>query len=169
MGAIATGGQMKLSNPTFLAVHLFYLAVVVLIVSEAVTFTGQGGLVSLVIGVPTAGMLLVALGSRLLPAVFNRPAAKASAEIPPDVASWSAALPIIGWIALLFVLIFLIGFQFSTPIYTFLFLKLNGKVSWGKSLIVAVALWLLIYASFDLLLLKPLFEGIFFGAVLPLL
>ncbi len=49
-----------------------------------------------------------------------------------------------------------IGFQISTPLYTFLFLKLNGRVSWGRSLIVAVALWLLIYVSFDVLLLKPL-------------
>jgi len=162
---------MNVSKPTFLVVNLLYLVVVVLIIAQAVTFTGQGGLASLVIGVPTLGMLLMTLGSQFLPAVFKRSAGEtpASEEVAADVAPWSAAFPIIGWIGLLFLLILLIGFQISTPLYTFLFLKLTGKVSWGKSLIVAVALWLLIYVSFDLLLLKPLFEGIFFGAVLPLL
>lgn len=160
---------MKLSNRTFLVVNLLYLAVVLVIIAQAVTFTGQGGLASLVIGVPTLGMLLITLGSQLLPVVFKQPAGNTAEEVPADVAPWSAAVPIIGWIGLLFLLILVIGFQISTPLYTFFFLKLHGRVSWGKSLMVAIALWLLIYVSFDLLLRKPLFEGIFFGAVLPLL
>jgi hypothetical protein len=160
---------MKLSNLTFLLVNLLYLVVVLLIIAQAVTFTGEGGLASLVIGVPTLGMLLITLGSQFLPVASKRPAGNTAEEVPADVAPWSAAVPIIGWTGLLFLLIFLAGFQISTPLYTFLFLKLHGKVFWVKSLIVAVALWLLIYVSFDLLLLKPLFGGIFFGAVLPLL
>jgi hypothetical protein len=160
---------MKLANRTFLVVHLFYLIVVLLIVAQAITFTEQGGLVSLVIGIPTLAMLLMSVGSQFLPLIFKRPAGKTSDEVTADVARWSQAVPIIGWTGLLFLLIFLIGFQFSTPLYTFIFLKFGGKVSWGKSLIVGGVLWLLIYVSFDLLLRKPLFEGILFDAVLPLL
>jgi len=160
---------MKLSNWTFLVVNLLYLVVVLLIIAQAVTFTGEGGLASLVIGVPILGMILITLGSQFLPVIFKSHVGKTAEEVPADVAPWSAAVPVIGWIGLLFLLIFLTGFQISTPLYTYLFLKFYGRVSWARSLIVAVALWLLVYVSFDLLLLKPLFEGIFFGAVLPLL
>ena len=162
---------MKPSKVTLLLVNLLYLTVVLFIVLQSLTFTGQGGLAPLVIGVPTLGMLLIALGAQILPEFFKSlaPAKKTSEEASLDVASWAKATPVIAWTGGLFLLIFLIGFNLSIPLYTLSFLRFHGNVSWTKSFIAAGALWLLIYIPFDLLLHKPLFEGILFDAVLPLL
>ena len=162
---------MKPSKITFLLVHLLYLAIVLPIFIESLTFVEQGGLVPLVIGIPTLGMLFVALGTRFLPERVGNvaPAGKTSEQVSLDVASWAKAAPVIGWTTGFFILIFLIGFHRSIPLYSLSFLRLHGNVSWSKSFVTAGALWLLIYVSFDLLLLKPLFEGVFFGAILPLL
>ena len=163
--------KIKPSKITFLLVNLLYLTIVLLVLIESLTFDEQGGLVPLVIGIPTLGMLFLTLGNQFLPPLLNK---RVSAKRNPeeallDVASWSNAIPIIGWTVGLFLLIFLIGFQLNIPLYTFSFLRFHGRVSWKKCVIMAGALWLLVYVSFGLLLHKSLFEGILFDAVLPLL
>ncbi|MFQ5853024.1 MAG: hypothetical protein ACE5JU_20885 [Candidatus Binatia bacterium] len=161
---------MKPSKTTFLVVNLVYFAVVLLILIESLTFTEQGGVVPLVVGFPTLGMLFMALGVQLFP-VLNQTLipGKTFEEAMLDVAPWSKATPIIGWIGGLFILIFLLGFKISIPLYTFAILKLYGNISWKKSATMAIALWFLVYVSFDILLHKSLFEGVLFEATLPLL
>lgn len=162
---------MKPSKTTFLLVNLLYLAAVILILIESLTFTEQGGLVPLVVGMPTLGVLLLTVGGQFLPVFLKKrvSARKNPEEASLDVASWSNAAPIIGWMGGLFILIFLVGFLISIPLYTFTFLRLYGNISWKKSATIGIALWLLVYVSFNILLHKSLFEGVLFEATLPLL
>jgi len=152
-------------------VNLCYFAVGLLIVIESTKLTGQGRIVPLVIGIPTVLMIAGALWARLR-TVFRhgvRSPLEDEEKVFDDIASWPTAIPVIGWISGLFLLILFLGFEISIPIYTFLYLIARGKVSWSRSFLVAGCLWLLIYVSFDLLLNNSLFSGIFFGGLLPLL
>ena len=162
---------MKPSNATYFAVNLCYLTFCIFIVVESMKLTGQGRIVPLVIGIPTMGMIGCALWARLraVPRRGTRSALENEEKSLDDVASWPAAIRVIGWIGGLFLLILFFGFDISIPVYTFLFLMVRGKVSAGRSFLVAASLWLLIYISFDVLLNNSLFSGIFFGDVLPLL
>ncbi len=162
---------MKPSKITFLLVNLLYLTVVLLILIESFTFAEQGGLVPLVVGIPTLGMLLLTVGGQFLPVLLKKrvSARKNPDEVSLDVASWFRAAPIIGWMGGLFILIFLVGFLISIPLYSFTFLRLYGNISWKKSAALGIALWLLVYVSFHILLHKSLFEGVLFEATLPLL
>ena len=162
---------MKSSHATYFAVNLCYLAFCVFIVVESAKLTGEGRIVPLVIGIPTIGMLAVALWARLrtVPRHGTRSALEDEGKSLGDVASWPAAITVVGWIGGLFLLILFVGFDISIPVYTFLYLIVRGRVSWVRSFLVAGSLWLLIYVSFDLILNNSLFSGIFFGDVLPLL
>lgn len=162
---------MKSSHATYFAVNLCYLACCVFIVVESTQLTGEGRIVPLVIGIPTIVMIAAALWVRLGTVLRRgtRSPLEDEEKVVDDVAAWPAAVTVIAWIAGLFLFILLVGFDISIPIYTFLYLIVQGRVSWSRSFLVAGSLWLLIYVSFDLILDNTLFSGIFFGGVLPLL
>ena len=50
-----------------------------------------------------------------------------------------------------------------------LFLRSFGKISWQRCAIAALTVWVLVYVSLELVLHRILFEGVLFGAILPLL
>ena len=148
---------------TGVIVNLLYLAVVALVVALSLGFEGQGGLVPVVLGAPTLALILFSLGRELL-----YPSAAAN-EAAPDVAPWSKAAPVIAWLGAFCVLVLLIGFQLAIPLYMVLFLRRYGGASWPRCLLAAAAVWALVFVSLDLLLKRSLFEGVLFGAILPLL
>ncbi len=80
---------MKPSKTTFLLVNLLYLTVVILIIIESLTFTEQGGLVPLVVGIPILGVLLLTVGGQLFPGLLKRrvSARKNPEEVSLDVVS----------------------------------------------------------------------------------
>ena len=154
---------MKPIDYTCVAVNLLYLAVVALVVTLSIGFEGQGGLVPVVLGAPTLALILFTLGRELL-----YPSAAAN-EADPDVAPWSGAAPVIAWLGAFCVLVLLIGFQLAIPLYMVLFLRRYGRASWPRCVLAAAAVWALVFVSLDLLLKRSLFEGVLFGAILPLL
>jgi len=154
---------MRKTHLTFVVVNLLYLAVVLLVVGQSLSFEGQGGLVPIVLGIPTLALILLTLGRACLSSGGQTAAA------PADVAPWGQARPIIYWVSCFCVLVLLLGFQISIPLYVFAFLRVRGEVSWAKCTLIAVSVWLLIYVTLDSLLHRALFEGLFFGAILPLL
>ena len=148
---------------TGVVVNLLYLAVVALVVVLSLGFEGQGGLVPVVLGVPTLALILSSLGRELL-----YPSAAAN-EAAPDVAPWSRAAPVIAWLGAFCVLVLLIGFQLAIPLYMVPFLRRYGGASWPRCLLAAVSVWVLVFVSLGLLLKRSLFEGVLFGGILPLL
>ncbi len=153
---------MKRVNYTYVIVNLLYLAVVLVVVIPSLGFEGQGGLVPLVLGVPTLALILFSLGRELL-----HPSAAPDDSV--EVAPWAKAAPVVAWLGVFCALVILIGFQPTIPIYMVLFLRSFGKISWQRCAVAALSVWVLVYASLELVLHRTLFEGVLFGAILPLL
>lgn len=153
---------MKRVNHSYVIVNLLYLALVLLVVVPSLGFEGQAGLVPLVLGIPTLVMILFSLGRELL-------APRAAPDDSAEVAPWTRAVPIVAWLAVFCVLVFLIGFLLTIPVYVVLFLRSFGKLSWQRCAIAGVTVWALVYVSLKFLLHRILFEGVLFGAIPPLL
>ena len=153
---------MKRANYSYVIVNLFYLAVVLVVVIPSFGFDGQGGLVPLVLGIPTLAFILFCLGRELL-------SPRAAPDDSVEVAPWDKAAPIVAWLAVFCVLVLLIGFLLTIPIYIVLFLRGFARLSWPRCAAAAVTVWALVYVSLELVLQRTLFEGVLFGAILPLL
>ena len=153
---------MKRVNYTYVIVNLLYLAVVLVVVIPSLGFEGQGGLVPLVLGVPTLALILFSLGRELLHS-------SAAPDDAVEVAPWDKAAPVVAWLGVFCALVILIGFQPTIPIYMILFLRSFGKISWQRCAVAALTVWALVYVSLELVLHRTLFEGVLFGAILPLL
>lgn len=153
---------MKRVNYTYVIVNLLYLAVVLVVVVPSFGFEGQGGLVPLVLGIPTLALILFSMGRELL-------SPRAAPDDSVEVAPWTKAAPIVAWLGVFCVLVLLIGFQLTIPIYMLLFLRGFARLSFQRCVIAAVTVWALVYVSLELLLHRTLFEGVLFGAILPLL
>ena len=134
-----------------------------LVVALSLGFEGQGGLVPVVLGVPTLALILFSLGRELLltrapprttPWTWRR-----GPLPPPSSPGWGSSAR----------LVLLIGFQLTIPIYVVLFLRSYGRTSWPACAIAAFSVWVLVYVCLELLLHRTLFEGVLFGAILPLL
>lgn len=156
------------STFSFFFVNGLYAVIVIMMLSHAYFLPGRGGIVPLVIGVPT---LLMLLASMLQRARRDRAPAerKGEAAAADDVASWGDALPVVGWLAALLVLVFFLGFYLSIPLFAFAYVRWSGRMGWSSSIALAAALWATIYVGFTVILERPLFEGVLFGAILPLL
>ena len=153
---------MKRVNYSYVIVNLLYLAVVLVVVIPSFGFEGQGGLVPLVLGIPTLAFILFCLGRELL-------SPRAAPEDTVEVAPWSKAAPVVAWLGVFCVLVLLIGFLLTIPIYMVVFLRSFAKLSWQRCVVAAVTVWALVYVSLELVLHRTLFEGVLFGAILPLL
>ncbi len=153
---------MKRVNHSYVIVNLLYLGLVLVVVVPSLGFEGQAGLVPLVLGIPTLVLILFSLARELL---SPRAAPDDSAEVAP----WAGAVPIVAWLAVFCVLVFLIGFLLTIPVYIVLFLRGFARLSWARCGIAAVTVWALVYVSLKFLLHRILFEGVLFGAIPPLL
>ncbi len=162
---------MKPINTTFVVVNFLYLVIVLFIVMESLRMGGDGSVVPLVIGVPTAAMALAGIAGCFFPALQPRfaPHESSPESGSGEAAPWSRAGIIVAWLAGFFLLILLIGFYLAIPLYTLAFLKVHGKVAWWKATVTTAVLWAVIYVSFDVLMGQRLFEGILFGALLPVI
>lgn len=154
------------SLSSFLIVNLVYGGIVFSIVLRSFWFDGKGGLVPLVIGIPTLVLIVLVLLSRCRNAGRE---STAVASKDGDVAPWERAKPVVGWLCALMGVLFFIGFYPSLFLFTFAYMRFSANTSYTVALGMSASLLLVIYASFEWMLQRPLFEGVFFGAVLPLL
>ncbi len=68
------------------------------------------------------------------------------------------------WLALLLVLLYLLGFLVSVPVYILAFLRISAERPWKDSIIISASATLFVYLVFVQLLEYRLFAGILFGA-----
>ena len=78
-------------------------------------------------------------------------------------------LTIFGWTFGFFLSIFLFGFHIAIAVFTFLFLRIEGKMGWVKALLMAGLTWATVFLIFEWVMGFGLFEGIIFGEIIPLL
>ena len=69
----------------------------------------------------------------------------------------------IGWLIGFVVSIILVGFLITAPAFTFLFLKIHGRVGWLKTIALAIAVGIVIYGGFDVLMEAGMYKGVLFG------
>jgi len=89
----------------------------------------------------------------------------ASAVADPEVAKKTVVISL--WALGYLILIFLVGFHIANPIFLVLFLKMSGKISWPKTIILTAITWGFIYGLFEIMLKQEIFRGILFDAYLP--
>ncbi len=153
------------SRTTFLAINFLYLMIVGSMVYAAYYYGGEASIVSLVIGVPTLVMILFAIGYGFLNG--SESAVKPADTEELATAPWSRAALVGAWLLGFLILVFLIGFYASVPIFALGYLKLQGKSSWFVAMTTAALLWAVLYLSFEQLMGQELFRGIFFRALVP--
>lgn len=66
----------------------------------------------------------------------------------------------LAWLGLLLAMIFLLGFMITVPLFTFLFLRLHGKLSWLISVGIAIGAVLFVELIFRRLLDYTLYPGL---------
>ena len=119
-------------------------------------------------GVSLAGEVFPELGRRLEAGYFTTmkaPAGRNAEETLPGDSVKELAI-FIGWAFGSFVVILLFGFLIGTPVAVFVYAKWARKISWAKSFLMALG----IYVFTHLVLAKAmgliLFHGILFGALI---
>ena len=88
-----------------------------------------------------------------------------AAAVDPAVARKTVAISL--WALGYLILIFLVGFHIANPLFMVLFLKISGKISWPKTIILTVITWGFIYGLFDIMLKQEIFRGLLFDAYVP--
>jgi hypothetical protein len=74
-----------------------------------------------------------------------------SADVPPDVAR-RRTIAMFAWIVGFALLVFLIGFPLTVPVFVFAYLAPQGGVPWGLKLVLTAGAWGFFYALFERLL-----------------
>ena len=70
-------------------------------------------------------------------------------------------LTTVSWIAALALMIWLFGFIIGLPLYTFIYVKLNGEM-WRWAIILSISMLAIVHIGFVILLKMPLYEGLIF-------
>jgi hypothetical protein len=143
---------MKTGNIFF---SLFLLALAGYVIYTASHWSFKTGFFPLAIAVPL--MFLAVLHFAL--DLFGKPEAPAerlidaafSNEVSPAEAR-RRALVTFSWIALFVALVYLVSFPLAVPLFLFLYLRLQSKVSWSYSMILTGLAWLAFYTLFERLI-----------------
>jgi hypothetical protein len=126
------------------------------------------------VGVPTALLTALALAEAWKPGLL-RGAEVSFGTLPEGAASERAVEPagrvlrMLGWLLLALVLIGLVGFSVTVPVYILIFARIEGRAGWKACLLTAIASWAFIVGYFDFFMQFRMFRGVLFGDTLPLL
>ena len=63
--------------------------------------------------------------------------------------------------------IYFVGFHIANPLFLILFLKISGKISWPKTILLTIITWAFIYGLFNVMLKQEIFKGVLFDAYVP--
>lgn len=155
--------------------YLFLLSAVLAMISSSFTFTERARLLPLMIGLPTAVLLVLSLVRELKPdlvlrfqnwmAIFRSEAtdnktpsgfSSATEQEGPPLRSF-----LIGgvWSCLLFILVLFLGFLAATLLFVPSFLRMFARYAWWRVFFYTAALFLVEWYGFELLLGLKLWHG----------
>lgn len=141
------------------------LALLVVIDIYSLEYPFEARLFPWVIGIPATILMAVVV---LKENFRRRPAAREDALRPKSAGrheSLRAHVEIIAWMAGFLAMIYLAGFLAGIPLFVFLYLKTN-RMTWGRSLALAVEFFIIIYGVFYLGMKMRLFPGWIYTAFL---
>lgn len=128
----------------------------------ATAWPWKAALFPLVIGVP----LFALAAAEALWTLFGKdPASEEARDFQLSIGkdSLRRTLTAAGWIFAFFAAIVLLGFPIAVPLFVLLYLKLQGRESWGLSIAITLGTLAVFYGLFDLLLHLPFPAGWLFS------
>ena len=159
--------QVVIRNPIYRPLFaLFWVGVFGYILREAwfsIRWEDErAAIFPLMIGIPSLALALVAFGQELLQLMRQ----KGTVAIPTETESLfepgllrRRAISIIGWVLGFFLAIWLLGFNTTVPVATFLYLKFGSGEKWGITLILTLVAWIFFYGLFDYVIHLPFPKG----------
>ena len=168
--------RIRRGNMLFTVLLLVFILIVIL---TSLTYSPEARLIPLLIGGVTLILGILVLISEFYPGLLKTldvslmdfaasgAAKEMGSEKPTEVQVVKKVLNISIWLAGFLVLIYFIGFLISIGMFVLLFLKVYGKRSWVKTIIVSALTWGFIYGTFEMFIKVELFRGILFEAIVP--
>ena len=120
----------------------------------ALDWERSSGMFPRFLGLIFIGLATLELGIHVYKSVFEK------AETLIDVEEFRKQLWGFGWLSLLLLMIYLLGFMVTVALYIFLFLRFHGRFSYLLSTAIAVGSVAFVYLIFRRLLEYSLFPGI---------
>jgi len=151
---------MKVTGHTGFSVFLILIGSYVAYVASGWSF--KTGFFPLAVSIP----LIVLAATHLFLELFGGPEngggpaveAEFSQAVRPDVAR-RRAFAVFSWIAGFIALVALIGFPLAVPLFVFLYLKIQSRVSWTQTAGLTAATWLAFHLLFQRLVQLQFEDG----------
>jgi hypothetical protein len=141
---------------------LFLVAVAGYAIYSASHWSFKTGFFPLAIAIPLLVLALIQLALELFgaPEVAAERAVEAefSSEVSPAEVRRRATTTF-AWIALFVLLVALVSFPIAVPIFLFLYLRLQSKVSWSSCIALTLLTWSAFYAVFERLIKMQFASG----------
>lgn len=167
-------------------VTLVMLGIVLIFVVQSFSFSPKARMFPLIVGIPGVILGVMIAAAEKWPGLIKKfevnvgmdvkviqDGVEAEAKIEetaPELTSNQKMRRILvcgAWMAGYAVTVLFVGFHISNFLLSALYVRVHARVSWLKSIIMAVILTGLIYLMFDYFMKVGLFQGILFGGYLP--
>jgi hypothetical protein len=136
--------------------HLYFGSFVILVAGYAIfaasRWSFKTGFFPLAVAIPLLALTLLHLylESFGVPETSKGPAldTEFSNEVAPEVAR-RRVITIFSWMAGFVLLVYLLGFPLTVPLFVFFYLKIQSRVGWTQSIILTAITWALFYGLFQ--------------------
>ena len=136
--------------------HLYFGTFLILVSGYAIFaashWSFKTGFFPLAVAIPLLGLTLLHFYLELFGAPEKRqgPAVEAefSNQVPPEVAR-RRVITIFSWMAGFILLVYLVGFPLTVPLFVLFYLKIQSRLAWTQSILLTAITWLLFYALFQ--------------------
>jgi Tripartite tricarboxylate transporter TctB family len=136
--------------------HVYFGTFLILVSGYAIfaasRWSFKTGFFPLAVAIPLLALTLIHFYLVLFgaPETGKGPAVEAefSNEVSPEVA-WRRVITMFSWMAGFILLVYLVGFSVTVPLFLFFYLKIQSEVSWTKSIVLTAITWGLFYGLFQ--------------------
>ena len=136
--------------------HLYFGTFIILVSGYAIfaasRWSFKTGFFPLAVAIPLLLLTLLHLYLELFsaPETSRGPAVEAefSNEVAPELAR-RRVITIFSWMAGFILLVYLLGFPLTVPLFVFFYLKIQSRVGWTQSILLTAITWVLFYGLFQ--------------------
>ena len=136
--------------------HLYFGTFVILVAGYAIfaasRWSFKTGFFPLAVAIPLLALTLLHLylESFGAPETSKGPAldTEFSNEVAPEIAR-RRVITIFSWMAGFILLVYLLGFPLTVPLFVFFYLKIQSRVGWTQSILLTAITWVLFYGLFQ--------------------
>jgi len=153
----------KVSNKSAFIVALLLLLMAVSVLYTAYSYSGGSGIFPRFIGWVFVGLVLLEIAVQLKGLFKPLAPISADSQAPADNVIVLKEIRGFLWIGLFLLVLYLVGFLISIPLYLFAFLRFSANRSLKESLIMSVSSTLFVYVLFIQVMEYRLYSGVLLG------